>query len=64
MARQLDVVVGEFGGDVATFGGDHLVVDLAEELADEPETHWLADPGRTRVRVVLLHRLHQLGSHG
>jgi hypothetical protein len=34
-------VVGEFGdgggGDVAAFGGDHLVVDLDEERADEPD---------------------------
>jgi quinol monooxygenase YgiN len=58
-------VVGEFGDgdgpDVAAFGGDHLVVDLDEERADEPETHWLSGPWTHAGRVVLLHPLRQLG---
>jgi hypothetical protein len=43
------------------FGGDDLVVDLDEERADEPETHWPSGPCTHEGRVVLLHRLRQLG---
>src|SRR6266511_2034556 len=35
-------LVGQVRG--AAFGGDHLVVDLDEERADELETHWPSGP--------------------
>jgi hypothetical protein len=58
-------VVGEFGngggGDVAAFGGDHLVVDLDEERADEPDDTLASGPWTHAGRVVLLHQLRQVG---
>jgi hypothetical protein len=52
-------VVDEFGdGD----GGDHLVVDLDEERADEPDDTLASGPWTHVGRVVLLHPLRQLGS--